>query len=207
VTIRVCVETGARRVFASALDWPGWCRPGRSEQQALETLAAYAGRYAEVLRGAGLQFERGKVEFVVVERALGNVTTDMGAPAVVAPSETEPLDAADAARISSVVASCWPFLDRVARQAPALLGKGPRCGGRDRDEIVDQVAAAELSYARKLGIRLGYDLPATRAAIVEVLAAPSDGGPVDAKGWPPRYAARRIAWHVLDHAWEIEDKS
>ena len=22
-----------------------------------------------------------------------------------------------------------------------------------------------------------------------------------------RYAFRRIAWHVLDHAWEIEDKS
>lgn len=28
-----------------------------------------------------------------------------------------------------------------------------------------------------------------------------------AKGWPARYAARRIAWHVLDHAWEIEDRS
>jgi hypothetical protein len=27
------------------------------------------------------------------------------------------------------------------------------------------------------------------------------------KGWPPRYAARRIAWHALDHAWEIEDRS
>ncbi len=27
------------------------------------------------------------------------------------------------------------------------------------------------------------------------------------KGWPPRYAARRMAWHVLDHLWEIEDKS
>ena len=31
-------------------------------------------------------------------------------------------------------------------------------------------------------------------------------GAVDWK-WPPRYAARRLAWHVLDHAWEIEDKS
>ncbi|MGA2804152.1 MAG: hypothetical protein ABSF89_07150 [Acidimicrobiales bacterium] len=207
MAIRVCVESGARRVFASALDWPGWCRPGRSEQQALETLAAYTGRYAEVLSGAGLRFEVGSAEFDVVERAPGNVTTDVGAPAVVAAAETEPLDSAGAARISSVVAGCWPFLDRVVRQAPALLRKGPRGGGRDRDEIVDHVAAAELAYARKLGIRLGSDLPATRAAIVEVLAAPSDGGPVDAKGWPPRYAARRIAWHVLDHAWEIEDKS
>jgi hypothetical protein len=25
--------------------------------------------------------------------------------------------------------------------------------------------------------------------------------------WPVRYAARRTAWHALDHAWEIEDRS
>jgi hypothetical protein len=25
--------------------------------------------------------------------------------------------------------------------------------------------------------------------------------------WPIRYAARRIAWHALDHAWEIEDRT
>jgi hypothetical protein len=24
--------------------------------------------------------------------------------------------------------------------------------------------------------------------------------------WSPRYFARRAAWHVLDHAWEIEDR-
>ena len=105
----------------------------------------------------------------------------------------------------------WPAVGRSSPEsrgdAPAQLRKGPRGGGRDRDEIVDHVAAAELAYARKLGIRLGSDLAASRAAIVEVLATPSDGAPVGPKGWSPRYAARRIAWHVLDHAWEIEDKS
>ena len=25
-------------------------------------------------------------------------------------------------------------------------------------------------------------------------------------GWPVRYAIRRMAWHVLDHAWEMQDK-
>ena len=25
--------------------------------------------------------------------------------------------------------------------------------------------------------------------------------------WSPRYAVRRAAWHVLDHAWEIEDRA
>jgi hypothetical protein len=24
--------------------------------------------------------------------------------------------------------------------------------------------------------------------------------------WPARYVLRRMAWHVLDHAWEIEDR-
>jgi hypothetical protein len=41
---------------------------------------------------------------------------------------------------------------------------------------------------------------------VAVLSRPSDGGPLAEKGWPARYAARRIAWHALDHAWEMEDR-
>jgi len=31
--------------------------------------------------------------------------------------------------------------------------------------------------------------------------------PADSRGWLPRYAARRIAWHVLDHAWEMENRT
>jgi len=27
------------------------------------------------------------------------------------------------------------------------------------------------------------------------------------KKWTVRYAARRIAWHVLDHAWEMQDRA
>jgi hypothetical protein len=46
-----------------------------------------------------------------------------------------------------------------------------------------------------------------RAAILDVLARPSDGSALADRKWPQRYAARRIAWHALDHAWEIEDKS
>ncbi len=207
VATRVCIELGARRVFVSALDWPGWCRSGRTEQQALETLAGYAGRYAEVVTVAGLLFADEIAEFDVVERSLGNVTTDVGAPAIIAAAEREPLDATGAARLASLVGACWTVFGRAVRSAPAQLRKGPRGGGRDRDDIVDHVAASELAYARKLGIKLGTDLTASRAAIVEVLRTPSDGSCLGAKFWPPRYAARRIAWHVLDHAWEIEDKS
>ena len=73
---------------------------------------------------------------------------------------------------------------------------------------------AEAAYARKLGLRwkaatLGdaATVAEHREAILEVLRRPSDGSRVVEKGWPPRYAARRIAWHALDDAWEIEDKS
>jgi hypothetical protein len=49
---------------------------------------------------------------------------------------------------------------------------------------------------------------AVRTAVSEVLAAARSGEPLGGvKGWPARYAARRIAWHALDHAWEIEDRS
>src|SRR5207245_85080 len=80
--------------------------------------------------------------------------------------------------------------------------------------IVDHVLAAEVAYARKLGLRwrqpaLG-DRDGTsglRASIVETLSRPSAGTPLVEKGWPPRYAARRVAWHVLDHARGIADRS
>jgi hypothetical protein len=50
------------------------------------------------------------------------------------------------------------------------------------------------------------DADALRA---QISAALRDPGSVvtPQKGWPLRYAARRIGWHVLDHLWEIEDKS
>ena len=32
-------------------------------------------------------------------------------------------------------------------------------------------------------------------------------GPRGGLRWRPRYFVRRVAWHLLDHAWEIEDRS
>jgi hypothetical protein len=143
----------------------------------------------------------------VTERVAGNATTGFGAPAIEAEYERQSVDAKSATRLIALVAACWDVLDDVVAAAPAQLKKGPRGGGRDRDQIARHVAEAELSYARKLGIGLGSDLGAVRNALREVLGAPWDGRPYAEKAWPPRYAARRIAWHVLDHTWEIEDKS
>ena len=46
-----------------------------------------------------------------------------------------------------------------------------------------------------------------RAAMLDVLGSPSDGSPIADRRWTARYAAGRIAWHALDHAWEMEDRS
>ena len=95
----------------------------------------------------------------------------------------------------------------------SVLRKGPRGGGRDTDQIVRHVLDAEVAYARKMGLprdkaaEAGPDAAtALRLRIAAALRAP---GTVQAppNGWPARYAVRRMAWHVLDHLWEIEDKS
>jgi hypothetical protein len=211
----VALELGERRVFACALDWPGWCRPGRTEELALETLTAYAPRYAVVAELAGVAFPAAAGAAIqVVERLPGSATTDFGAPGAVAAGDAEPLSKPRRDRLAALVAAAWARFDEVVACAPAELRKGPRGGGRDRDKIVDHVLGAEVAFARKVGIKQSQpaagDRPAVaalREAILAVLRAPSDGTPPVPKGWPPRYAARRIAWHALDHAWETEDRS
>ena len=196
----IYLECGTRRVFACSLDWPGWCRSGKTEEDALEALAAYAPRYAVVADKAGVRFPANAAKgFDVVERLRGDGTTDFGAPGAVPRRDHDPLTRARAGRLADLVEASWRVFDDVVEGAPAKLRKGPRGGGRDRDRIVDHVADAEAAYARSMGIR---QKPATRDDILAGLRRPIEGS-----RWPPRYAARRIAWHVLDHAWEIEDKS
>jgi hypothetical protein len=215
---RVYLEQGKRWVFACALDWPGWCRRGRSEELALESLTAYVPRYAAVAHRAGLAFPAGgagqPLRFAVTERLPSPFGADFGAPCEIPRSDATPVGAATAQRMAALASAAWEVFGEVAGAAPAQLRKGPRGGGRDRDKIIDHVLAADVAYARKLGVRHRQPaagdtaaVAALRAEVRAVLASPSDGTPPVPKGWPARYAARRIAWHALDHAWEIEDRS
>jgi hypothetical protein len=150
--------------------------------------------------------------FDVVERLPGNATTEFGAPGAIAKAEFKRLTKKEAGRLSALVSASWTVFDRVVEIGPAALRKGPRGGGRDRDAIVEHVLGAETAYAPKLGLRLKPpaigDLAAIREhrnAIVAGLRAGTKG--VTDRGWPARYVARRVAWHALDHAWEIENRS
>jgi hypothetical protein len=213
-TTTVYLEVGKKRVFACSVDWPGWCRSGKNEQAALEALADYAARYAVVADQAATRFSaRAGHDLDVVERVTGSATTDFGAPGVVPKLDAAPLTAHAARKAADLVVASWAVLDSVAKESPASLRKGPRGGGRDRDKMLQHVISAEAAYARKLGVvhkepALGDTtaIKALRADIVDVLRKARSGDPPRENGWPPRYAARRIAWHVLDHAWEMEDR-
>jgi hypothetical protein len=215
--IAVAIEAAPKKAFATAVDWPGWSRSGKTPGLALEALAAYATRYAEVAAEAGEQLpsvRSGDDAFEVVEEATGGGGTEFGVPSRVTDADRRRTTAAEGDRLRRLVAAAWTTFDNVAATAPAELRKGPRGGGRDRDKMIGHVVEADGAYAREIGLRLKAPVPedraaveAMRAAVLEAIGAPSDGSPVADRKWTARYAASRIAWHALDHAWEMEDRS
>ena len=212
--IRIYTEATAKNAFACALDWPGWARAAKTEDLAIQALADYAQRYEPIAAAAGVRWPVA-LDFDLVEQRAGSGSTDFGVLDKPPKADSVKITALAASRQASLLQASWALFDDIVANAPAALRNGPRGGGRDRDKILDHVVEAEASYARIIGIR---DDPKTsdlsppavarrRARVIEVLSAPSDGSPVIEKGWPTRYALRRFTWHVLDHAWEIEDKS
>jgi len=207
----IYVELGGKKAIAWSLEWPGWCRIRASEAEAVQALIDYEVRYRLIALRAGLDFAPG--DLVVVERLQGDANTAWGVPAVMASAEARPVDATTAKRNVALLRASWEMLEEVVASSPEELRKGPRGGGRDRDEIRSHVIEAERVYARKIGIRhksfeVGDKsaLKAMRDEIAVVLSKPSNGEPLTDGGWNESYAVRRMAWHVVDHIWEIEDR-
>ena len=213
--VTVGVEVTPKKAFASALEWPGWSRAGKTPEEAVAALAAHAERYAAVAKRAKVVFPfDGSVAFDITEQAEGNASTAFGIPEVRFEADRRRTTAKDGEQLAAIVDAAWKVFDRIVAGAPAELRKGPRGGGRDRDKIVEHVVGADGGYARTLGLKAPDVDPRDRAAVadlrkrmLEAIRAPSDGSPIAGKKWPARYAARRVAWHALDHAWEIEDRS
>jgi hypothetical protein len=214
--ILVTVEHTPKRTFATAADWPGWSRSGKTEELALEALVAYAPRYARIAEAEHRRFaSRPTVDDLdVVERIEGSGGTEFGVPSRPSKHDARPTDAAEAARLAGLVAAAWRCFDLVSAAAPEELRKGPRGGGRNTSKVVAHVLDADRAYANEMGIRIPSVEPddppaveAMREAMLDVIRRARDGAPLAGKRWPARYAAHRIAWHALDHAWEVEDRS
>jgi hypothetical protein len=214
--LRVILEIGKkRRVVAGALDWPGLDRWGTSEDAAIAALAGYVPRYERAAARAGLAREfTGQREIEVVERTPGSSSTDFwGIAHVPSEIEREVLAPRDLERRLTLLEACWAEFDAIAAGAPAELLPGPRSAGRTRDQIIRHVLINEPEQmSRKVEVRTPRDevmtdigLAAHRAAYLEAIRAyNAEGKP--ARTWPIQFLIRRTAHHLLDHAWEIEDR-
>lgn len=219
--IPIYLERGEKRTFAGVIEWPGWCRSGRDDASAVQALLESGPRYARVVSRSRLGFRLPPDvgHFDVIERLRGNATTDFGAPGAQPKADDREVDAADLRRLRAIFQACWRAVDDAVKGARGrTLAKGPRGGGRPLLSVVKHVIEADNGYLGGLGWK--YKLETTsphglepmRAAMLDGLGASVRGeipriGPRGGRRWKPRYFVRRSAWHVLDHAWEIEDRT
>lgn len=215
-TMRVMLEIGpkGKKVVAVAPEWPGLARGARSEETVVERLLAYVPRYAPVAERAGMSAAFAALDGVtVVERYAGTSSTDFwGISFAFSSVDQQPLSADDLAHDLTLLRASWAFFDDVRARVSPELQRGPRGGGRDRDQIVRHTFLAELDWTKKLGLPVELapllteaGLQAHRDAYCDAIRSLHDQGKL-ARTWPLRYLIRHTAFHTLDHAWEMEDK-
>ena len=215
-TLRVILEIGKkRRVVAGATDWPGLDRWGTSEDDALDKLTSYLPRYKGVAERAGLAARFVRARAVdVVERVPGSSSTDFwGIAHVPSQIEAEVLAPAPLERRLDLLRACWAWFDDVAARVSSELRPQPRGGGRSRDQIIRHVYLNEPEqFTRKVEVRTPLDVVATpdglaahrQACLDAIRAYNAEGKP--ARTWPIQFLIRRLAHHVTDHGWELEDR-
>lgn len=214
--VRVMLEHGKKkRVVACAFDWPGWDRSARVGEDVLGVLSAYRPRYGEVaaLAGFGDEFA-GTGDFEVVEEVEGIGMTDYyGLSGRAATAEHAPMTEAELERKIALLRASWRTFDELAARVSSELRKGPRGGGWEKDRIVRHVNGAEIDeFAPKVGVRVPLEtrndseaLQAYRDAFVEGIRD-HHARAEPARSWALQFLIRRCAWHMLDHAWELEDR-
>jgi hypothetical protein len=219
----VYLEIGKKRVFAGALEWPGWCRGGKDETSALQSLLSYGPRYGRAIESARIDFSPPEIlaDLHLVEWLEGNVGTDFGAPNVAPAADAAPVSDTDLQRFQALFQAMWRSFDAAVQSAEGkTLRTGPRGGGRDLQKIVSHVYEADQAYLYRLGGKLTLEqkragpaegLAGLRQTILGTLGPAAGGelpsvGPRGGERWGARFFVRYAAWHLLDHVWEIEDR-
>ena len=216
--VRIVVQHGPRdkKVAAFAIDWPGWSRGAKIAEAAIETLEAYRARYRPVAALAGLEAEFDEAgDLEIVEDHVGTGSTDFWAISFAASSfETGPMAPEELDRKLALLEAAWRFFDETGARVSAAMQKGPRGGGRDRDEIIAHVLRNEQGdFARRVGVPEPAEVMVDPAAVREHRAAFLAGirernvpGAMAGRNWTIPFLVRHTAFHALDHAWEMEDK-
>jgi len=215
-TLRVMLEVGpkGKKVVAIAPDWPGLNRGAKTGELALQKLVSYLPRYAPIAALAGMEAEfAAQTDAQVVEEYPGTGSTDFWGISYAHSSFDKAAISSDVLeRQLALMQACWAHFDAVRARVSEELRKGPRGGGRDRDQIARHVLANEADWAAGVGVDLPREeimtaegLIAHRAAYVAAIRDAHAAGR-QAKTWPLPYLIRHTAYHTLDHAWEMEDK-
>jgi len=217
--IRVTLEIGpkGKKVVAVAPDWPGLERGATTGEAAIERLLSYVPRYATVTELAGLEAAFENIKNVdVVEQYPGTGSTDFwGISFAFSSIDKQGMSGDELERELMLMQACWTFFDDVRRRVSAEMQKGPRGGGRDRDDIVRHTFAAEQDWAKGIGgltpddaMLTGKGLKAHRNAYCHAIRDYHSQGKLAGKmaKWPLRFLIRHTAFHAMDHAWEMEDK-
>jgi hypothetical protein len=159
--IRVVLEIGpkGKKVVAVAPDWPGLARGAATGEAAVERLRSYLPRYAPVAKLARMEEAFADIAGAdVVEQYPGVGSTDFwGISFAFSSIDQEAMSGEALERELMLLRACWAFFDDVRARVSSELQRGPRGGGRDRDHIVRHTLAAELDWAKKLGIRTPLD--------------------------------------------------
>jgi len=216
--LRVILEVGKkeRRVVAGATDWPGLDRWDKTDDGAIAKMMSYVPRYANVAERAGMAEELARQRKVeVLERVTGSGSADYWGIAHV-PSDVERavLSPDDLERRLALLQACWSYFDDTAERVSAELRPGPRGGGWTRDELFRHVHVNEAQqFTRKVEVRTPREMvlspdgrAAHREATLDAIRAYNADGRIAGRSWPIQFLIRRIAHHVMDHAWEMEDR-
>jgi hypothetical protein len=216
--VRTVLERGpkGKKAVAFAIDWPGWSRGANTPSEALAALDSYRQRYRAIALTAGMHDEFDAAgPLSVIEERVGTGSTDFWGISF-APSSTEQgrMSEAEIDRKINLLRACWAFFDAVAARVSPQMRKGPRGGGRDRDTIIRHTIRTESeNFAKRLGLRtpegaaLTPDgLIAYRDAYVAAMREYNSSEAKRMRSWTLPFLIRHSAFHVMDHAWEMEDK-
>ena len=144
----------------------------------------------------------------------GGSGTDFGVPSAITAADRLPVVAADAERLGRPRRGGVDGLRPGRRRGAGVPPQGAtRWRSRPRQD--DRPRHRSRPWLRPGDRRPTPRAPSRRAGRRRSGTGRDARGPATAVGrrplaerkWTQRYAARRIAWHALDHAWEMEDRS
>ena len=217
MSVRTILERGpkGKKAVTFAVDWPGWNRGAKTPDLSLEMLESYRPRYRPiaVLARMADEFDAAGPLDVIEDRVGTGMTDFYGLSFSTSSFEHEPMDEREFERKIRLLQACWEFFDDVAGRVSVEMQKGPRGGGRDRDRIIRHTIRTESEdFAKKVGLRIPEEgaltpegLRTHRESYVEAMRNYNIEGQ-RMRTWTLPFLIRHSAYHVLDHAWEMEDK-